>query len=209
MKKIFTILATLAVLLSAGCAKYATWDDGLPEMEHVYYIGFYKTNIATDFLSYEIAQNGNARWRFGANANIGTWRTTDEAWVASIPIQLYSERVRSYDAVNYFWVFNAEGSSLVAGTDYTVALEDGTALTPNANGAYSLTWPETRKGVQNVKIKRSATSPTGALKVTLYDPEKSTPVITDLTTTIQNQTSEYEIRCMTQDNDRVNVTFTN
>ena len=208
MKKISFIIAIAIVLLSTGCQKHRLWDDGLPEMEHVYYIGFYKTNLATDFLSYEVAKDGSARWRFGANATVGTWEVTDEQWVATIPIQLYSERVRSYDAVSLFWVYNVHGSSLTEGTDYTVTLEDGTELTPNADGAYSLTWPETRKGIQNIQIKRASTAPEGALRVNLYDPAKEVPVITDLSTTIQNKTAEYEIRCMTQDNDRVTVTFT-
>ena len=207
MKKILFIMATAVILMSTGCEIHELWDDGIPEMEHVYYIGFYKSNIATDFLSYEVAQNGNARWRFGANATTGTWEVTDEQWVATIPIQLYSERVRSYDAVNYFWVYNLDGSSLTAGSDFTVTLENGTPLTPNANGAYSITWPQTKKGIQKVKIKRSATSPNGTLRVNLYNPDSGIPVITDLSTTIQNKTTEYEIRCMTQDNNKVTITF--
>lgn len=208
MKKNSFLIAIIAVLMSISCGKHQLWDDGLPEMEHVYYIGFYKSNIATDYLSYEIGQDGDARWRYGANPTSGTWQATDERWVATVPIQLYSERVRTYDAVNYFWVYNLEGSSLTAGSDYTVTLEDGTELTPNADGAYSLTWPETKKGVQRVKIKRAETAPSGTLRVNLYDPAKATPVITDLSTTIQNQTAEFEIRCMTQDNNRVTISFT-
>lgn len=208
MKKNSFLIAIIAVLMSISCGKHQLWDDGLPEMEHVYYIGFYKSNIATDYLSYEIGQDGDARWRYGANPTSGTWQATDERWVATVPIQLYSERVRTYDAVNYFWVYNLEGSSLTAGSDYTVTLEDGTELTPNADGAYSLTWPETKKDVQRVKIKRAETAPSGTLRVNLYDPAKATPVITDLSTTIQNQTAEFEIRCMTQDNNRVTISFT-
>lgn len=208
MKKNSFLIAIIVVLMSISCGKHQLWDDGLPEMEHVYYIGFYKSNIATDYLSYEIGQDGDARWRYGANPTSGTWQATDERWVATVPIQLYSERVRTYDAVNYFWVYNLEGSSLTAGSDYTVTLEDGTELTPNADGAYSLTWPETKKGVQRVKIKRAETAPSGTLRVNLYDPAKATPVITDLSTTIQNQTAEFEIRCMTQDNNRVTISFT-
>jgi len=208
MKKILLIMATAVVLISTGCEGYRVWDDGLPEMEHVYYIGFYKSNIATDYLSYEVAQNGDARWRYGANSTSGTWQTTEEKWIATIPIQLYSERIRTYDAVNYFWIYNLDGSSLTAGSDYTVTLDGGTELTPGPNGAYSLTWSETKKGVQNIKIKRAATSPKGALRVNLYNPADGMPVITDLSTTIQNKTAEFEIRCMTQDNNRVTVTFT-
>lgn len=36
---------------------------------------------------------------------------------------------------------------------------------------------------------------------------QGTPEITDLSTTIQNKATEYEIRCMTQGNDRVKKTF--
>ena len=208
MKKILFIIATAVVLLTTGCEVHELWDDGLPEYEHVYYIGFHKTNIYTDYLSYEIAQNGNARWRYGANATVGTWAVTGEQWVATIRLQFYSERVRTYDAVTYFWVYNVEESALTAGADYTVTLEDGTVLTPNATGAYSITWPQTKKGFQNIKIKRSATSPNGTLRLNLYNPANGMPVMTDLSTTIQNKTAEYEIRCMTHDTDRLTVTFT-
>ena len=208
MKKILFIVATVVAFLSTGCERHKDWGDGLPEYEHIYYIGFYKTNIAGDYLSYEIAQNGNARWRYGTNATSGTWETTDEQWVATLPMQFWSERVRTYDAVSYFWIFNLSGSALTAGTDYTVILENGTVLTPNTNGAYSLTWPQAKKGIQNVKIKRSAGSQNGALMVNLYNPANPTPVTTDLSTTIQNQTAEFEIRCLINDNDRVAITFT-
>src|SRR5690606_1509980 len=98
-------------------------------------------------------------------------------------------------------------SSLTAGVDYLVTLEDGTELLPDTKGAYSLVWSQTRKGIQNVTIKRAAISPNGRLGVNLYNPDNGTPVVTDLSTTIQNQTAEFEIRCMTQDNDRVTITF--
>ena len=208
MKKILFIVVTAVVCFSTGCNTHEHWEEGLPEMEHVYYVWFDKTNTYTDYLSYEIAQNGDARWRFGSNATTGTWVATNEQWVATVPVRLSSERVRSYDAVSYFWIFNLNGSSLTAGADYTVTLENGTVLTPNANGAYSLTWPQAKKGLQNVKIRRSATSPNGELRVNLYNPTNGTPVATDPSTTTQNKTAEFEIRCMTHDNDRVTVTFT-
>ena len=208
MKKILFMMATAFVLMTTGCNMYNTWDDGLPELEHVYIIGLFKTNLFTDFLSYEIAQNGDTRWRFGGNATSGTWETTDEQWVATIPLQFHSERVRTYDAVSYFWVYNLDGSSLTAGADYTVTLDNGAVLTPNANGAYSLTWPQAKKGIQNVKIKRSSTSPNGTLRLNLYDPDKPIPLATDPSSAIQNKTAEFEIRCMTFDNDRVTITFT-
>jgi len=209
MKKILFIVATIVVLVSTGCETHNIWGDGLPEMEHVYYVGFYKTNIQTDFLSYEIAQNGNARWRFGTNATTGTWVTTGEQWVATVPIQFHSERVRSYNAVTYFWITNDGSSVLTAGTDYTVTLENGNILTPDANGAYSLTWLQTKKGIQNVKIKRSAASHNGALKINVLNPANGTPNSSNISTTVNNKTAEYEIRGFTMDYNKTTITFTN
>ncbi|MDR2148102.1 MAG: hypothetical protein LBE91_16780 [Tannerella sp.] len=209
MKKILFIMATIVAFVLAGCESHNIWDDGPPEMEHVYYVCFHKTNIQTDFLSYEVAQNGNARWRFGANATAGTWTTTDEQWVATVPFQFHSERVRTYNTVIYFWITNDGTSALTAGTDYTVTLENGSALTPDANGAYSLTWAQTKKGIQNVKIKRSATSPNGVLKVNVLNPANGTPNASDLSTTVNNQTAEYEVRGFTMDYNKTTITFTN
>jgi len=208
MKKILFIVTLAVALISTGCEIHNVWDDGLPEMEHVYYIGFYKSNINTDYLSYEVAPNGGARWRFGASLTAGTWISTDEQWVATVPFQFHSERIRTYDAVTYFWVVNDEASALTAGSDYTVSLENGTALTPNANGAYSLTWPQTQKGIQNVKVKRSASSPNGVLKVYVLDPANGTPQQNDISTTVNHTAAEYEIRAFTFDYAKVTVTFT-
>ena len=208
MKKILFIVATVVAFVSTGCETHNVWGDGQPEKEHIYYVGFYKTNINTNYLSYEVAQNGNARWRFGTSATNGTWESTDEQGVATVPFQFHSERVRTYNAVTYFWVTNEGASDLTAGTDYTVTLENGAALTPDASGAYSLTWMQTKKGIQNVKIKRSATAPNGTLKVNTLNPANGTPQQNDLSTTVNNLTAEYEVRGFTFDYNRVTITFT-
>ena len=209
MKKVIFLITAVVAMISTGCDIHDDWGDGLPEYEHVYYVGFYKTGTYLDYLTYEITQNGSARWRYAANATSGTWITVDEQWVVTIPMRLYSERVRNYDAVTYFWVYNLGESALTAGVDYTVSLENGTVLTPNPNGAYSLTWPQTKKGIQNVRIKRSESSSNGTLRVNFFDPSKDAPSEQDPLTAIQNKTAEYEIRCITADNNRVTVNFTN
>jgi len=210
MKKIVVlIIATTVVLLSTGC-KYEEWPDGIPEYEHVYYIHFKRTFAYTDYLRFEIASNGNARWGNGAILSTLTWATSDEPWVTSdIPFQFFSERVRSYDVVTYFWVFNKEESALTPGVDYTVIHENGTILTPNANGAYSLTWPKAIKGVQNIKIRRSAGSPGGELWVSTFQPGCETPTFNSPSTAIITQTSEYEIWGSAGDYEKVDVIFTN
>ncbi|GAB6007959.1 hypothetical protein [Dysgonomonas reticulitermitis] len=203
MKKILFICVTALLFGMTGCEKDNIWGDGLPEMEHVYYISFYKTNVNTDALNYEIAANGAARWRI----NTGTWVNTNEVNISSpIPLQFYSERIRSYDAVAYFWVTNNSGSTLVAGTDYSVITESGTVITPDAQGAYAVTWPQAKKGVQNIKIKR-LTSAKGVLKVNTFNPAVGTPNANDIETTVNNRTNDYEVRLLTFDNNKVTVTL--
>ena len=190
------------LIFTIACEKVNDWGDGLPEMEHVYYIGFYKSNVNTDALNYEIAAGGAARWRI----NTGTWINTNEVSISSpIPLQLHSERVRSYSAVTYFWVTN-NASDLIAGTDYSVLTESGATLTPDSQGAYSVTWPQTKKGVQNIKIKRLTTK-NGSLRVNVLNPALGAPDASKIPTTVNNQTSDYEIRGFTFDYNKVTVTF--
>lgn len=204
MRKILFVCATLFLLLCAtSCEKYNDWPDGRPEMENVYYIGFYKSNVNTDALNYEIAADGSARWRI----NTGTWTNTGENNITSmIPLELHSERVRSYDAVTYFWVINDGTSTLTAGTDYRVLTESGAAVTSDSQGAYSVTWPQTKKGVQNIKIQR-LTSKKGTLKVNVLNPASGAPNASDISTTVNNHTNDYEIRGLTFDYNKVTVTL--
>lgn len=209
MKKILYICTAMFLLLGVtSCEKDNVWGDGLPEMEHVYYVGFYKTNVNTDYLSYEIAADGLARWRFGSSATAGTWANTSEVNVTGpIPLQFHSERVRTYNPVNYFWVTNnGTSSTLTAGKDYSVTTESGATITPDAQGAYSVTWEQAKKGIQNIKIKRLS-SVKGSLKVNVLDPAKGTPNASDITTTVNNHTNDYEIRGFTFDYNKVTVTF--
>ncbi|MDR1370524.1 MAG: hypothetical protein LBJ72_10455, partial [Dysgonamonadaceae bacterium] len=76
----------------------------------------------------------------------------------------------------------------------------------SGSGAYSLTWPETRKGIQNVKIKR-LTSAKGSLRVNVLNPANGTPNASDLSTTVNNKADQYEIRGLTFDYNKVTVTF--
>lgn len=204
MKRIRFICAIAFVSLATGCEKDNVWGDGLPEMEHVYYIGFHKTNVYNDALNYEIAADGSARWRI----NAGAWTNTDEKNVSGhVPLQFHSERIRSYDAVTNFWVSNDAGSNLVAGTDFSVADADGTAIAPSAAGRYSLTWYQTKKGIRSIKIKRLSRA-TGVLKVNVLDPASGVPDASKPEeTTINNATSEYQVRGFSFDFNKVTVTF--
>ncbi len=204
MKKILFICATMFLLIGmTSCEKDNIWGDGPSDMEHIYFVGFYKTNVNTDALNYEIAADGTARWRINT---VATWTNTGEVNITSlIPLQLSSERIRSYDAQTYFWVTNNGTSTLKAGTDFIVLNESGSEIAANS-GVYSLTWAQTKKGIQNVKIKR-LTSAKGSLKVNVLDPAKGTPNASDLTTLVNNKTNEYEMRGLSFDYNKVTVTF--
>jgi len=204
MKKILFICATMFLLLcTTACEKANDWGDGLPEMEHVYYVGFYKSNVNTDALNYEIAADGSARWRI----NTGTWNNTNEVNITSpVPLEFHSERVRSYDAVTYFWVTNNGTSTLTADTDYSVLTETGATITPDAQGAYSVVWPQTKKGIQNIKIKR-LTSKSGSLRINVLNPALGAPDASNISTTVNNHTNDYEVRGFSFDYNKVTVTF--
>jgi hypothetical protein len=203
-KTAIAFLVAAGMLCGTGCHTIDDWTTD-PALEHVYYIGFYKTGTYSDALNYEIASGGVARWRI----NAGAWNVTGTDGASSpIPFQFHSERVRSYDAVTYFWVYNNAGSELTPGTDYAVTDEDGNTLSPS-DGKYSLTWPQAKKGIRNIRIKR-LTSASGALRVNTFDPAKGTPSTSEDTyveSTRNNLTDEYEVRSLTHDNNKVTVTF--
>lgn len=204
MRKLIYVFTTmLAMLCTVGCSDDAWTTD--PALEHVYYIGFYKTNVFSDALNYEIAADGTARWRI----NTGTWNVTGtDATSSNIPFQFHSERVRSYDATTYFFVTNNGTSTLVAGTDYIVVNESGNTINM-VDGKYSLLWPQAKKGIQNIRIKRLTTAK-GALKVNTLDPANGTPSTAEdkyKESTLNSKTGEYEVRGLTHDFNKVTVTL--
>jgi hypothetical protein len=204
MKKIIKFIVVVAITFClTGCEVHEMWGDGRSDLEHVYIFLINQPDNQVDWLSYEIAQNGDARWRFGASATSGTWRVSDEQWVANVPFSFRSERIRTYDVVSFIWV----ESTLMAGTDYVVTREDGTVIPPDANGGYPLIWPQARKADQSIKIKRIQGSPDGTIRIQTFNPANGVPVISDVTSLVNNKTAEYEVRCTTLDVNKVMVTF--
>ena len=204
MKRIieFIVFATIACCLSS-CEVHEIWGDGRADLEHVYILLLDQPENQVDWLSYEIAQNGDSRWRFGANATSGIWRDSDEKWIVSVPFTFRSERIRSYDVMSFIWV----ESTLTAGTDYVVTREDGTIITPDPNGGYPLQWPQAKKADQKIKIKRINGSPNGKMKIQTFNPKNGVPVISNVTSLVNNKTTEYEVRCTTLDVNKVTITF--
>lgn len=216
MKNIVKLIVAAFILLPfTGCDPYDTWPDGLPELEHVYYVSNVKTGNGTEQdLQHEIAADGTARFLRRIHYNpappAGTplteWVYSDEPNVTwPMDIRFISEHVRSYDVVTFFWVETRSGG-LTAGTDYSVVLcETGATLTPNAQGAYSLNWPQAKKGQQSIQIKRLS-STVGELRVMFLDRSRITFTANDIpdrndleVSLLNNKASDYTIRGLWHD----------
>jgi hypothetical protein len=230
MKNIFKyICAAIVFTLTVSCNPYNDWPDGESALEHVYYFSVVKTgNVgsgANSMLEFEIAADGTARHLrriFNVPTEIREWVESGEPYTTNpIPFRFISERTRSYNVTTFFWItqVNPSGTfpnfapivpaTLVPGVDFTVHTADGTLITPNAQGAYSINWANAEKGEQGVKIKRLTTA-TGALMVNTLDSSKFTgtgPDRTNLETLINNKTNDYLIRGLWFDWNAVRVRF--
>lgn len=209
MRKLATLFIAMASLLCmAGCDDDAWTTD--PALEHIYYVGFYKTGTFSDELNYEIAADGTARFRINSKKETPWTVTGTGSITGDIPFELHSQFKYTYDIVSYFFVTNADASStLVAGVDYQVIDTSGNALNPS-DGKYAFTWSQAQKeGKKIIRIKR-LTGATGTLKINTLDPAKGTPSTTEdkyVESTTNNIGNEYELRGLTHDFNKVTVTF--
>lgn len=152
-----------------------TYDKSL---EHVYFFG-------PEVWGYDDTKKGNNNVVF---YDIALGET------AVVPMQFWSEFKRSYDVVTYYYT----KSDLRLGTDYAVVDENGNTITPDADGAYSITWKNALKGVRNVYIKSLPGGEKGTVTLQTSNPAAETPVNNDLSTTLQSKTSNYEVRIFSQ-----------
>ncbi|MDL2306272.1 hypothetical protein LJC72_13230 [Bacteroides sp. OttesenSCG-928-D19] len=206
MKKIiYAFLAFTVMFCGTSCDNIDDWTTD-PALEHVYYLGFYKTGTFSDALNYEIAADGTAKWR----VNTGAWKVTGSDGISSdIPFQLHSQLKYTYDIVSYFYVTNSGESTLTAGTDYIVLDDAGNTMNPS-DGKYTITWSQANKETKkNIRIKR-LTATAGVLKVNTLDPGKGKPEVTEdkyIEDTRNNLTDQYDLRGLTHDFNKTTVTF--
>ncbi|MBQ8521833.1 MAG: hypothetical protein IJ456_10810 [Bacteroides sp.] len=177
MKKILYSLMALMCFSFVACDDDA-WSDGDPAMEHIYYIGFEKWG-------YDDTKKGNN--------NVVHYEVAQGETVA-VPMQFWCEFVRSYDVITYYYVTG----DLVRGIDYEIVDANGQVLQPNADGAFTLTWPNAKKGVQNVYVK-ALNGAIGSFRLQTFNPNSSVTLSNqDVSSTIQSQTADYEVRVFTQ-----------
>lgn len=146
MKKfIFLTIAVICSLNFISCSD-DKWTDGDPSMEHIYYFGFEDWGGFNNKVEFDVKKD----------------ETID------IPVQFFSERVRSYDAVTYYYI-NSNGLTL--GEDYLIVDGNGKAIEADENGAYIMHWPQAKKGVQNVSVKSLISGPKFVYDESVIDKE--------------------------------------
>ena len=177
MKKIFILLFAAIGCTFMSCDN-DEWGNGDPAMEHIYYFGFENWGEA-------------ASGTFNKN---GVVYDVTQGSTLEIPVQFHSERVRSYDVVVYYYVSNG-ASDLKRGVNYQIVDDKGTAIEPDANGAFSMSFPRAEKGVKNIYVK-ALTAGAGSFNVLTFDPVAGEIAHPDNIT--NSQTKDYEVRAFTK-----------
>lgn len=164
----------------------------------------------------------------GAASGIGNnnvvFYDVEQGQTVGVPMQFWCEFKRDYNVVTYYWVapkpegekyvkalnkysnedlIAYDGPELVCGVDYVVVDESGNTLTPDANGAYQMVWPNALKGVQNIYIK-ALNGKKGTFNIMTCSPEATVPSSSDVSTTYQSITGDYSVRIFSQ-NYRVSI----
>lgn len=179
MKRILIAFFALSALVLASCDN-DEWSNGDPAYEHIYYFGFQDWGTLKNDVKFDVVR-GNT---------------------VAIPVQFHSERVRSYDVTAYYYV----AGTAVRGTDYQIVDENGTVLSPDANGAFAMLWPDAVKGVKNIYVK-ALNGATGTFLVQTSDPNAAVPISNaDVASTTNHKTDDYEVRAFSQ-NYKVTVTI--
>lgn len=174
-----TLISVFAIscLLAACSNDHDEWENGDPAMAHIYYYCF-------------------EQWGGIPGGNDISYSVKQGETIA-IPTQFYSSFTRKYSPEVYYYTSpNPKAEELVCGTDYVVVDKDGNTLTPDASGAYTMTWLNAKKGVQNIYIK-TLNGKKGSFRVLTFDPAKKIDV-TDVSTTSIIKTDEYEVRAFSE-----------
>lgn len=206
MKKIFNILVAMMCCLSCVSCGDDDWDYDHSQ-EHVYFFG-------PQVWGYDGSKLGNN--------NVVTYNVNQGEKI-EIPMQFWCEFVRSYDVETFYYTapkpagekyystpevnkdqVTYDGTELVCGVDYEIVDAQGNKLSPNSDGAYTMAWPNAKKGVQNIYIK-ALNGKKGAFNLLTANPNSETkPSNQDVESTVQNKTDKYTVRIFTQ-NYRVTV----
>lgn len=176
-KFIYTAVALIASLFLVSCSDDDDWTYD-KSLEHVYFYG-------PQVWGYDDTKKGN---------NNVVHYDISVGGTAVVPMQFWSEFKRSYNVTTFYYTTG----DLVRGVDYEVVDETGTAIQPDADGAYTMFWPHALKGIQNIYIKSLPGGATGTVTLRTSDPAKEDPKNSDISSTVQSKTSDYEVRVFSQ-----------
>lgn len=179
MKKILLLFTVALCGIITGCDD-DEWGNNNAAMEHIYYYG----------LCNEAYPGGNEK-KYDVN----------QGETVAVPTRFFSAFTRSYSPVVCYYtdgVADKSKTQLVRGTDYIVVDEDGNEITPDEDGAFTMTWPNAKAGIQNVYIK-ALSGQKGSMRVLTFDPKAEDELDnTDVESTVIVRTDEYEVRAFTE-----------
>ena len=150
----------------------------------------------------------------GIGSNNVVFYDVEQGETVAVPMQFWSEFNRGYNVVTNYWtapkpvgekyvkalnkysnddLIAYDGPELVCGVDYVVVDENGKTLTPDANGAYEMLWPNALKGVRNIYIK-ALNGKKGTFNIMTCSPDATVPSSSDVSSTYQSIKGEYSVR---------------
>ncbi len=157
------------------------------------------------------------------NNNVLTYSVIEGQTVA-VPMHLWSEFVRSFSVETFYYTTPKpegekyyptpevnknqvayDGPALTRGVDYEVVDSNGNVLQPDSDGAFVMTWPNAKKGDQNIYIKALPGGKKGCFNLQTFNPASDVTLSNqDPETTYQVKTKNYSVRIFTQ-NYRVTI----
>lgn len=208
LKYIFaSMIAVIAGLSLCSCDRDNDWD--------------YDHSLENEFF-FGPKEWGYESTKLGSN-NVLTYSVI-EGQTVSIPMHLWSEFVRSFNVETFYYTTPKpadekyyptpeinktqvayDGTVLTRGVDYEVVDANGNVLQPDSDGAFVMTWPNAKKGDQNIYIKALPGCKKGCFNLQTFNPASDVTLSnTDPESTYQSRTKQYSVRIFTQ-NYRVTV----
>lgn len=150
MKSIqYIMLMLLGAIVISSCEK-KDYPAGLSEYEHHYYAIFVPNN----------------------NTGVSVNRT--QTTLIKFPVQFYSTFTRSYDAVAQYTIVNPATGAAVLDQDYSIVDRNGTKITPDGSGLYSMVFPKAVQATDTIYIKLLNSSVAGTRKMEVQMKENKT-----------------------------------
>ncbi len=210
MKLKYIYAAIMAVIIGvtlSSCGRENDWD--------------YDHSLENEFF-FGPKEWGYESTKLGSN-NVLTYSVIEGQTVA-VPMHLWSEFVRSFNVETFYYTTPKpadekyyptpevnktqvayDGTVLTRGVDYEVVDANGNVLQPNSDGAFAMSWPNAKKGDQNIYIKALPGCKKGCFNLETFNPNSDVTLSNlDPESTYQVRTKDYSVRIFTQ-NHRVTI----